>query len=342
MVKFFDQKEDVIDLQLTQYGKYLLSQGKMRPVYYAFFDQDIVYDSSYAVGKEPQNEAQERIKSMTPRVKTQHVFHGIETEINQINEQVIDGKIDLFSDKIQPTAEKAWALGLPIGTMDLNATKEPVWNLNFFKAPLSASANTYSGVAREVLPIPQLETEYQLKIGTQQGPGIVNEDELDDLEFNEVRTSNSISEAFDDGSYYYGSHDYVFLGVREDNAAFLTENFDVEVFLIEPEYNNGVVVKENLKQLSFFKPPEVPTFAMDSVLQHAFPTLDSSFVEYYFDIFLDEEIPDDAFCEASVLHQDKQEQLFADMKLDINCEDLFPGVPLANELYSATVEEEDC
>jgi len=33
---FFDKKEEVIDIQLTQYGKHLLSKGLFRPVSYAF------------------------------------------------------------------------------------------------------------------------------------------------------------------------------------------------------------------------------------------------------------------------------------------------------------------
>ena len=36
---FFNKKEEVMDIELTQYGKYLLSQGKFKPVFYAFFDE---------------------------------------------------------------------------------------------------------------------------------------------------------------------------------------------------------------------------------------------------------------------------------------------------------------
>ena len=39
-MEFFDKKEEVIDLQLTQYGKYLLSLGKLRPIFYAFYDDN--------------------------------------------------------------------------------------------------------------------------------------------------------------------------------------------------------------------------------------------------------------------------------------------------------------
>ena len=49
MAKFFDPKQDVLDIQLTQYGKYLLSQGKMRPDSYSFYDNDIIYDSLYYI-----------------------------------------------------------------------------------------------------------------------------------------------------------------------------------------------------------------------------------------------------------------------------------------------------
>ena len=34
-MQFFNQKEEVIDIQLTQFGKRLLSQGKFKPTYYA-------------------------------------------------------------------------------------------------------------------------------------------------------------------------------------------------------------------------------------------------------------------------------------------------------------------
>ena len=47
---FFDKKEEVVEIQLTQYGKHLLSRGKMMPKYYAFFDDDVVYDFRYAAG----------------------------------------------------------------------------------------------------------------------------------------------------------------------------------------------------------------------------------------------------------------------------------------------------
>ena len=41
---FFDKKEDVMEIELTPHGRYLLSQGKLMPAFYAFLDDDILYD----------------------------------------------------------------------------------------------------------------------------------------------------------------------------------------------------------------------------------------------------------------------------------------------------------
>ena len=60
----FNKKEDVIEIQLTQYGKHLLSKGKFKPVSYAFFDDDILYDGKYAGVTEEQNDVQERIEAL--------------------------------------------------------------------------------------------------------------------------------------------------------------------------------------------------------------------------------------------------------------------------------------
>jgi len=52
MAKFLNKKEQVYDLKLTSYGHYLMSVGKFKPVYYAFFDDNILYDGAYAAVSE--------------------------------------------------------------------------------------------------------------------------------------------------------------------------------------------------------------------------------------------------------------------------------------------------
>tara|TARA_Y100000310_G_scaffold345536_1_gene466196 strand:+ start:3036 stop:4871 length:1836 start_codon:yes stop_codon:yes gene_type:complete len=49
MAKFINKKEQVYDLKLTSYGHHLLSIGEFKPIYYAFFDDNVIYDKSYTV-----------------------------------------------------------------------------------------------------------------------------------------------------------------------------------------------------------------------------------------------------------------------------------------------------
>ena len=74
---FFNKKEEVIDLQLTQYGKNLLSKGEFKPVSYAFFDDNVLYDSTYAgIDSETQNDIEPRIQENTPSFKTQYIYYN--------------------------------------------------------------------------------------------------------------------------------------------------------------------------------------------------------------------------------------------------------------------------
>ena len=66
---FFDDKQEILKVELTTYGRFLISRGKFRPAYYAFFDDDVLYDSLYADITESQNSTQTRILEETPSLK---------------------------------------------------------------------------------------------------------------------------------------------------------------------------------------------------------------------------------------------------------------------------------
>ena len=72
-MEYFDRKEEVLEIQLTQEGKRLLSKGKFKPSYYEFFDDDILYETVGSGFVEKQNDSMPRIKE-TPRIKTQNIL----------------------------------------------------------------------------------------------------------------------------------------------------------------------------------------------------------------------------------------------------------------------------
>ena len=65
---FFNNKEQVVKFELTPYGRYLMSIGKLSPHSYEFIDDDIIYDDQIMSGSEIQNETYERIKFETPKL----------------------------------------------------------------------------------------------------------------------------------------------------------------------------------------------------------------------------------------------------------------------------------
>ncbi len=68
-MSFFDSKEEVINIELTSYGKLLLSRGLFKPIYYSFHDEDIVYDLAYASGSEVSSNSETRIQDNTAYLK---------------------------------------------------------------------------------------------------------------------------------------------------------------------------------------------------------------------------------------------------------------------------------
>ena len=100
MVEFFNKKEEILEVQLTEYGKYLLSIGKLDPVYYGFYDDEILYNSEYAdVSGEPQNAIDQRIRHETPNLKVIPTCTSAEGRVDRFIESVTDA---LGSDSSDP------------------------------------------------------------------------------------------------------------------------------------------------------------------------------------------------------------------------------------------------
>ncbi len=92
---FFNKKEEVMEIQLTQYGKYLLSKGKFKPVYYSFSDDEVLYDPSYGVEEgEEALETQERIQNETVRIRPIYEHDGAETRVLKLNGHIIVDRPD--------------------------------------------------------------------------------------------------------------------------------------------------------------------------------------------------------------------------------------------------------
>jgi len=342
MAEFFNKKEEVIDLQLTRHGRYLLSIGKFKPVSYSFFDDDIIYDSEYAGLTEIQNKIAERIRE-TPRIKQQTTYNGVETEIREINEQInslkdesgmpiVDfdntGKGGKHSSRKQHLAESQGALMFPIGNSELNKQFKPYWNLKFLKSPLSSSLTTFSGSSEQINPIPQLSFDHMINTYLQsEGEGMFDTDDADadpNVENSQQRIpllpsedneTQIVSDIYPDGTYIVSDQDYVFIDAVEENAGFSRENFEIEVFMIDEKLDGT----EDITPLSFFKHNNIDLAAPGDVIDFNFPDLDPTYVEYWFDIDVDNEINEEILCDIKLEQNIKS--LFGDLRIEYDCHD---------------------
>ena len=338
---FLDQKERVIDLKLTSYGRYLLAIGKLNPVFYAFFDDDILYDSQYAGFSEGQTNTEGRIQEDTPRLAAQASFTGKDLEIFTTNPNIIhdliigsdfedEEKIEQGLVKVQAQAERTERFQQPIGTSNPRTQNLPAWNATFFKAPLSSSANYLSSSSDTPdLQIPQLNTNLNYQI-VRNAPGTtpsLTEDVLDMASFdgNPGDAPSETSLDFPDGGQINLNQDYVVLKLEESNTFFEKDNFEIEAYEVLT-----VSGKEKLIPLKFYKSMDEVFEAMED------GEYDPHSVEQYFEFQTDADINPEIIC--PYIKKDKTKN-FYQTKI-FSCEDAVGAID-ESDIYLDPDDTED-
>jgi hypothetical protein len=279
---FFNKKEEVIEIQLTQYGKFLLSQGKFKPVYYDFDDDDVLYDGEYGSVIEEQNSIEGRINEV-PRIKTQANFSSLQDEIRKRSMQ--NRGVELKKDDVEfliPSTNIIKLNPTPMGASSPLKDEYPAWQIRYLKGELSSSTNVTSDSYQTTF-IPQLNSDikYEIKIKDLEEIGMLKDGE------EENSPDVALPEIYSDGKYIEVKEKDFLLELREENVPFTKENFTVEVFLVEDGN------EDNLIPLSFVKRDK--EFFEDLLIQEedlksAVELNDTSFVDYFFDIKFDDEI----------------------------------------------------
>ena len=360
-MSFFDKKEEVLDIQLTQFGKQLLSMGKFKPAYYAFFDDDILYDSEYGGTDENRALAGDRIRNETPNTKVQYVYSGIETNFEKAK-QLIRMDREPLSQQLQPTVEKHYALSAPLGNSSLSEENSPAWNISFLKGEISGTVEYKSG-KHATLRIPQIQTE-TVKYYTYAvySDNIDNEDALldindpdgedavkppilvDELPPNSAGNFTSLSSRFEDGSSISVESDFILISVDEQNTDLLKENFDIEVFIEETDPSTGQEVYTQLFFEEKCRLVDDNNILLDEEQFEPaeFEINDPSFVNHFFHVYVDDEIGQDVLC--GLVPPKERETMFPANFFD--CEDIDGAIVSEDiqqdeDLYITDVTEDD-
>jgi hypothetical protein len=249
---FINKKEEVIKLRLTQHGKYLLSTGKFRPDSYAFFDDDIIYDSRYGGISEHQNEAQDRIKDQARR-DAQHVSMGIQTRYGIATEELAQGGEEFKPFVGLPSdTENEKILGFPLTNMSLGSQEVPRFELNVFESEIENQEATYDMMDGARIRIPQLEFAPEhvlIRDGMNVDPLVQDPGTLVDSETFQINPIASKIE-FMDGSFLEHQPENIIFSLEEMNTEYLKENFEVEVFeIVEEAGNQKLIPIENYQYL---------------------------------------------------------------------------------------------
>jgi len=312
---FFDKKQDVLKIELTPYGRSLLSNGKLMPKYYAFFDDDVIYDIGYIGTTETQVQIKTRILDETPRLRPQRDLTSPETELSSFERS---------EDSSRPYSQIAMNhLTAPLGTSDGTSLEAPSWNMSFLLGEITNVTDIVEQTTTHLKRIPQVTTsiEYTMQIKNKRNDTPVRGQVVSP----NVPSSNIML----DGTYVELIDEQIICKILEEKGFLQKDGLEMEVFLYEE--NEDVP-----KKLKFA--PRQKTI-MNGLLvddQVAEVSLTSDYVEYWLNIEIDSNIPDSEICKG--VQTLKAQDILVDV--DVICPDK-DGVDF--DIYRTNVTDvEDC
>ncbi len=282
MSTFINKKEQVIELELTPYGKHMFSKGLVKPAYYSFYDDDILYDSHYGVTKEDQQEEQNAIVDRIKNTQRLSVQTNFTSSVGSTRSTTNVGQAEFIN-----ISEANLKFMQPLGNSSPFSDYVPSWNIS----TLQDSVN-FSGSATYAtnLAIPTLTGSLDLVYDRRTVQAVGTEEE------NEGEQQQYIH-------YDLVTDDRILIDVLELNTIFKANgNYDIEVFR---ERDGNLKTLEQLgfininadggEYLAAQQTPEVFNSSLagdESTIEGKFPKLNSSYVEYFLSVRVDQEIED--------------------------------------------------
>ena len=357
MAKFLNKKEQVIDFQLTPYGKQRMSVGRLKPMYYSFFDDGIIYDSKYANFSEPQNDIQKRITDETQFLEGILSFTDIEN-FDPAGEylHVASGTVGVIAPEDidisplnKPISTNKFSYGNSIG--DVKFSSE---NIQF------APANKIVACQGQIIKIKTFDdTNYDFNIEpTVETLGLSSTSrEFDipqidvDLFYTKIvdkpssaMFADTIQETinqtppFADGNVIKLIKNDLVVYAEEINTELLGENYEVEVFEI---LTGSQFVKLDRKYFKNFEEQIVDGFMKFKNHDNyglVDRNYDNSAVEYYFDVLTDSQV--DAKIACGCAESFSENSYYLD--LDIDCENVGKMEELYFDIYGSVTVPEIC
>tara|TARA_B100000123_G_scaffold271827_1_gene252627 strand:+ start:629 stop:1636 length:1008 start_codon:yes stop_codon:yes gene_type:complete len=332
---YFNKKFDVLGIELSPYGKHLLQNGKLMPKYYAFFDDDVLYDCSAAGFTENNSEIRNRIINETPVLRPHYMFKTVEDSF--VKDQPFP--TSQYDNVKRPIAdETAKFLQYSLGSSDPTKEKAPAWRFYSLINEISSSAVQLSSSNYQPLNIAQIDYDINYEMS------IRNIDDDGPVVGTKGTPNLPMSTVMEDGTYLNLEEEQVLAYILEKNGFLFGESLELEVFMFETTGSgDSLKFTEELVPLKFVKrsPQIVNGILMDEEadtfsFREDGTSVTPQHVEYYWDCRLDKEIPLDDLCKG--LAQLKAAGISDDL-LDIECPD---DIGQASIYGSQVTDIEDC
>ena len=338
MGTFIDKKLRVYDLRLTPYAHYLMAIGKFRPDSYAFYDDNILYDISYAATSsvEDQSKVVQRIRD-THFHESQVLFEGVSASIANFP----GATFDQFTNEPTPFEERPresiYRYESMIGDarLDGKADYAPAWKIVALQSTITSS--TLNNPSHQSL-IPQLNIDANYRLTTVEA----------EAEYNpkSIRTISQKTPAFIDGRMIILQRDDPVFYVEELNTLLLTTNFDIEVFEVGSDLTPTALLKKYFRKTA-------PQIENGFLVSHVAAAVDDSAassitgsVEYYFDVLTDGMANEDIACRGAL--QFNKESYYVDLDFDCGMEqedatyyDIYGSVSDDIEICDAVSNDDD-
>ena len=325
MSKFLDKKERVYDLKLSSYGHYLLSTGKFKPTYYAFFDDNVLYDDRYAnVTGSIQSNAESRIRE-TQYLQSQVLFQDIEDSQEQFAGEIYDQFTNESTTIERNPRKDIYRFDTMIGDahLDGNSNLAPAWKIVALQSMISGS-DTQDSVNNSFIP--------QLNITASYKKAIVEYYPLDPAM---ARIRHTRTGEFSDGKIIELQSDDPLYYIEELNTLLLTENFDLEVFVMTDSTSEESLERKFFRRII----PQIKDgfLISDAETQVPVTEITTDSVEYYFDVLTDTQVNHEMACKGAM--QFNKQSYYVD--IDFDC-DSVDAENIYYDIYGSVTEPEIC
>tara|TARA_A100001015_G_C14970575_1_gene704932 strand:- start:693 stop:1664 length:972 start_codon:yes stop_codon:yes gene_type:complete len=280
---FFNKKTEVMQIEMTPYGRYLYSIGKFKPHSYEFVDDDVIYKVSNS--GEAQETSHTRIINDTPKLKINRAFQEEAPEI-QSPSRIEDVRVMVKKDNQRQNNL------FPLGKSSYSSDNSPSFQVTMLKGDISGSQMTKSNESS--IFIPQINIDFNI------------EATLRNVLSDPIGESTYSSIEFGNGTYVDLSFENQIIHLKEFNSFYEKENFEIEVFLPHTT-RDGATTLRPLK-MEKHTPRIVNDILVDiDNLDDDFPSVgnffedtspDKNYVDYYFTILCDNQISQEEICKA--------------------------------------------